>query len=38
MKPIPERQDVDTALTVWARAERKQQGVVSDGIGTIELL
>ena len=38
MKPIPERQDVDTALTVWARAERNQQGVVSDDNGTIELL
>jgi hypothetical protein len=38
MKPIPERQNVDAALTVWARAERDQQGVVSDDNGTIELL
>lgn len=38
MKPVPERQNVDAALAIWASAERDQQGVVVDDNGTIELL
>jgi len=38
MKPLPERQNVDAALAVWANAERDQMGVVTDDNGNVELL
>lgn len=38
MKPLPERQNVDAALAVWANAERDQMGVVVDDNGNLELL